>query len=140
MLRIPAWYKAPRLASKNREFMCEKWLIRHAFNMARPHLLPQCVLWRTKETFSDRLSTEKDSFYEAINKHVNSQVVPLSIQTTHCPPSTVEACYYRSKFHAFFGWKAASVIPRVWMPMWVNTSDPSARSMKEVYEQVQAQK
>jgi len=148
LLQIPAFYKAPKLVENDKSgnnnhdsrYKCEKWLLRQAFGWKYPHLLPSCVLWRTKETFSDSLSTEKNSFYEAILRHVNAYTHHMCsslVQYSHCPPTSVEGRYYRERFHQFFGLKAATVIPRVWMPQWVSTTDPSARSMKEVYGKAQ---
>ena len=37
----------------------EKYLIREAVDMYDPNLLPKEVLWRTKEAFSDGVSSQK---------------------------------------------------------------------------------
>jgi asparagine synthase (glutamine-hydrolysing) len=47
---------------------CEKFLLRKAFNSA--NILPQEVLWRTKEAFSDGVSSSKKSWYETIQEHL----------------------------------------------------------------------
>ena len=123
---------------------CEKWLIRSACNQFRPNLLPNKVLWRTKETFSDSLSTSKTSWYNHLQTYMQqhgpvSSVMRMLLNEEHCPPHTTESAYYRQRFNARFGSHAATVIPHIWMPMWSKTTDPSARTL-EVYEQAQSDK
>ena len=136
MLSIPPELKVPIKGER-----VEKWLLRSAFDELRPGLLPDRVLWRTKETFSDSLSTDKSSWYQELHHYMinhgpNRGLMNELCKTDHCPPQTVEAGYYRLKFNAKFGIHAAAVIPHIWMPMWSNTTDPSARTL-EVYEDAQ---
>ena len=46
----------------------EKYLLRMAFS--NTGLLPDEVLWRTKEAFSDGVSSEKKSWFEVIQDHM----------------------------------------------------------------------
>lgn len=111
---------------------CEKYLLRKAFESM--NILPSEVLWRTKEAFSDGVSSQKKSWYEIIQSSVNTQPsVPLSecalISNT---PTTKEQQYYRHIFERHY--KAYSnVIPYFWMPKFTNATDSSARTLN-IYE------
>ena len=119
MLEIPSYLKRPKLATAQQEHKIEKWLIRHAIQNKYPHLLPSCVLWRVKETFSDSLTTKTSSLYSLLHQVTGGN----------------EASYYRTKFMNMFS-SRTYLIPGYWMPKWSNTTDPSARTL-EVYEKVQ---
>ena len=86
----------------------EKWLIRSAFEKYK--LLPNEVLWRIKEAFSDGVSKKENSWYSIIQQNIGD-----------------EKEWYREVFIKEFGENALSVIPHYWMPKWVNATDPSAR-------------
>lgn len=116
----------------------EKRLLRDAF--AGTGLLPDEVLWRQKEAFSDGVSGKEKSWFEEIQERV-LEVVGESWKTeaehiTHCKPKTAEAFYYRKIYTEFYGsHSAVTAIPAFWMPRWSpETSDPSARTLK-VYTQ-----
>ena len=48
---------------------CEKYLIRKAFEIYCPDLLPKEVLWRKKEAFSDGVSSQKKAWYQIIQEN-----------------------------------------------------------------------
>ena len=52
---------------------CEKYLLRKAFNDIMPTLLPTQILWRTKEAFSDGVSSIKKPWYEIINDSLSKK-------------------------------------------------------------------
>ena len=111
----------------------EKYLFRKAFEQT--NLLPQEVLWRRKEAFSDGVSTIKKSWFQILQEHIdtlvsNEEFEKEKIKYTHCPPTTKEMYYYRKIFEKHFGDNNSSVIPYFWMPKWTNSTDPSARTLK----------
>ena len=112
---------------------CEKFLIRKAFD--RDNLLPQEVLWRTKEAFSDGVSSQKKSWYELIQESIqNGEMLTddidmdLDFYEMKNPPRTPEQIYYRSIFEKCYP-GMGDVIPYFWMPRFVETNDASARSL-----------
>ena len=118
--------------------LCEKWLLRSTFQSE--NLLPAEVLWRTKEAFSDGVSSQRKSWYETIQEHVaklnmcHSDDAQLH-NLTHLPPTTDEQKYYRSLFQSYYGTKCSHVIPYFWMPKFVDgATDSSARTL-DVYQQ-----
>lgn len=131
VLSIPLIYRMPK-----RGGYCEKWLLRKAFDDGVT--LPNEVLWRRKEAFSDGVSGTEKSWYQIIQDMVLSRV-PTNWHSVSLKkymentPKTAEMFYYRSCFEGFYGSNCATVtVPHFWMPKWSNTSDPSARTL-EVY-------
>ena len=57
--------------------LCEKYLLRKAFDDSVT--LPDEVLWRTKEAFSDGVSNDKEAWFETINKYVINNVFTIKI-------------------------------------------------------------
>ena len=91
---------------------CEKWLLRFAFD--KTGLLPNEILWRQKEAFSDGVSSTARSWYT------------IAAQAQAPLP---EDEYYKKIFCQHYGVENMSVIPYKWMPKWGNTNDPSARTL-----------
>jgi asparagine synthase (glutamine-hydrolysing) len=107
----------------------EKYLLRKAFEPM--NLLPQTVLWRTKEAFSDGVSPQKKSWYEIIQSHINT-LPPVTLSEASIifnPPTTKEQKYYRYIFEKHYK-TYSNVIPYFWMPKFTNATDSSARTLK----------
>ena len=105
---------------------CEKYILRNCF--LRQNLLPKEVLWRTKEAFSDGVSSMKKSWYETIQENV-PDIPDLDTTDMINPPTTPEQKYYRSIFESHFKGRG-SVIPHFWMPRFTEATDSSARTLK----------
>ena len=112
----------------------EKWMLRSAF--MDQGLLPNEILWRRKEAFSDGVSSRENSWFEILKRTAKDKVVKrgvhytLALEYEHNPPLTDEARWYRDTFEKFFGSQAALIIPHMWMPKWSpETTDPSARTL-----------
>jgi asparagine synthase (glutamine-hydrolysing) len=107
----------------------EKSILRCAFTT---DLLPEAVLWRRKEAFSDGISRAENSWFEMAK--ANGEIMnPNWSQTTYTvnPPKTAEAFWYRSIYSKCFPELAVSVTtPAMWMPRFINATDPSARTLK----------
>lgn len=109
---------------------CEKFLLRSAF--AHKNLLPDDVLWRTKEAFSDGVSGIERSWFQIIQEAVsnnNFEMYPnidINAQYTWNNPDTPEKRYYRGLFQFHYHNNQQS-IPYFWMPKFIDASDASAR-------------
>ena len=114
---------------------CEKYMLRKAFD--NTDLLPKEVLWRTKEAFSDGVSSQSRSWYEIIQEHVNKNsdnMVNSTARYSYNIPTTFEQKYYRSLFEKIYSSKHTKVIPYFWMPQFVEkATDASARTL-DVYK------
>jgi asparagine synthase (glutamine-hydrolysing) len=134
----------PNIRFHVRHQECEKYLFRRAFsrnycvNSDNQQLLPDCILWRTKEAFSDGVSGSKERslfqiLQEQITKHLDltttkeERAVAMS-KYTHLPPYTDEQYYYRTVFEEHFP-DCANVVSDFWMPRFVQSNDPSARTL-----------
>ena len=122
---------------------CEKYLIRKSFNKLDNKILPESILWRTKEAFSDGVSSQSRSWYEIITewvglKYENDNLIRNEIENmklynkndkSENIPVTIEQCYYKMIFNEFYG-GAEHLIPRYWMPKYVDAKDASARTLQ----------
>lgn len=132
---LPAEWKRP-----TSERM-EKYFLRKAFAEVYKDspLLPEEVLWRKKEAFSDGVSGKEKSWFELVKEYMAEKVSDEEFESEKgklnpelIAPSK-EAFYYQKKFKSLFGeqWK---IISHYWLPNWSgNIQEPSARVLK-VYE------
>lgn len=127
---VAVWRGLPTWARRPTKTLMEKWVLREAFAATR--LLPDAVLWRKKEAFSDGVSSQEESWYVTAAKAAEEK--GISGTWVHNPPRTAEGAWYRHLFEAQYGAVAATCIPYMWMPRWVEgVTDPSARVLKDLY-------
>lgn len=133
-LRMPAHYGS------------EKYLLRKAFDWEQ--IIPDEVLRRKKEAFSDGVSQNTKSRFEIIQDHIDTIISDEEFANfrnniyilTWIPEDIIHKCdtkekyYYYKKFVEYFGTKNLWIVPYYWMPKrsW-NTNDPSARVL-EIYK------
>lgn len=121
-------------------FKMEKYLFRKAFDETSfiSNLLPNEVLWRKKEAFSDGVSSKERSWFQMIQEHIdkkfetNRYEIPTEILNEVIVPPTKESQYYLYKFIEYFGVNRVNILPHYWQPKWsIKTGqkfiDPSAR-------------
>lgn len=118
----------------------EKWLLRESFN--QDDYLPDEVLFRKKEAFSDGVSSMKKSWYQIIQEYANN-LYDESIfkeeqdRIEHNKPPSKEALYFRKIWEGYFGTNnnTCKVIPYFWLPKWCgDIKEPSARVL-QVYNE-----
>ena len=129
---INTYMRRPKKANaEGRGAMMEKFILREAF--VHDHYLPLDVLMRKKEAFSDGVSATNDSWYLRTGEYAKT-LNQTQTQYEHNPPQTDEARWYRQLFVQNYGDKAATLIPRMWLPRWIpGATDPSARTLKDLY-------
>lgn len=121
----------------------EKFLIRNAFSKEAPELLPKEVLWRTKEAFSDGVSSYERSWYSIIDEKINAlynnspdlrnQLNNYNTLSIHNQPMTLEQKYYRYIYD--YNYKGTEhLTPYFWLPKYVHATDASARTLKDIYK------
>ena len=158
--------KTRDMAFNNNEPFVEKYLLRQSFNTEHfkniegGPLLPNDVLFRRKEAFSDGVSKQTRSLYEITKEHAetvfNDTILPESVITpidyqkkydnvvslhptmknvnNHLVPNDAEKFYYRYLFEKNYN-GLGKIIPYFWMPKYVDTTDSSARTLN-VYKTV----
>jgi asparagine synthase (glutamine-hydrolysing) len=122
--------------------MCEKHLLRFSFHdyhgVDGQPLLPNDILWRTKEAFSDGVSKQSRSLYEIIQDYIKTIFISNPDKTYEWNgPKTEEQEYYRWIFESYYP-NCGSIVPYMWMPRFVEgATDASARTLA-VYKEVNA--
>ena len=139
---------------------CEKFLLRHAFsesnykNSEGNPLLPNEILWRRKEAFSDGVSKQSRSLYQIIQEYCTRHFIEneyneydpiidseestiesicainkkMFLLNQHLVPKTTEQYYYRKLFETYYP-GMGKIIPYFWMPRYVDAKDASARTL-----------
>ena len=102
---------------------CEKLLLRKAFES----YLPTSIAYRTKEAFSDGVSSVNRSWYQIIQEKV-PEIWNLDTNM-HNPPTTAEQRYYRLIFEQSYS-NMSNVVPYMWMPKYTMSKDCSARTLE----------
>jgi len=128
-LSIPANIRNPR--QKNNRECVEKFLLRKTFSKLDPTLLPENILWRRKEAFSDGVSGTNKSWYEVIRDRLSTGSITLR-KTIDRKGLTNEQYYYKSIFVAAYP-DCEQVVPYYWMPRFVEATDASARTL-DIYK------
>ena len=96
----------------------EKYLIRKAFDDGET--LPQEVLWRKKDGFSDSVSNSTRTWYQIIEEYIETIITDEEFEIKKNnykwnKPLTKEALYYRLIFDKHYGDHLKYVIPYFWM-------------------------
>jgi asparagine synthase (glutamine-hydrolysing) len=112
---------------------CEKFLLRSSFDrkIGNRHVLPDEILWRKKEAFSDGVSKKSRSLYQIIQEYI-SDMNNIPILYEHNNPDTLEKQYYRYIYEQYYP-NTEKLVPYFWMPKWVNATDASARTL-DIYK------
>jgi asparagine synthase (glutamine-hydrolysing) len=123
ILSIPPYFRN----HKNSQ-TCEKSLLRICFQDSQ--LLPDNILWRKKEAFSDGVSGKGRSLYQILQEFIVAELnnnneygitnIGANIDT--------EKQYYRKIFDLRFP-NCENILPYYWMPKYTNATDPSARTL-----------
>ena len=109
----------------------EKRLLRKAFE--KENIIPEEVLWRPKEAFSDGCSSEKRSWHKIIQEYADTIITDIEFNEnkdkfSKNPPISKESYWYRKIFESHYPGKG-DIIPHYWLPNWSDQTDPSAREL-----------
>lgn len=103
----------------------EKYLLRNAFK--NTNLLPNEILWRKKEAFSDGVSNKGKSLYQIIQEYIQTKFID-DHNYTNLNIKEKEKYYYKSLFEEYYP-KQSHILPYYWMPKYILSDDPSARTL-----------
>ena len=147
-MRIDAKYKMVDKTRSDAQRM-EKGILRQAFD---GHL-PESILWRQKEQFSDGVGY---GWIDGLKAHAEAQVSDRELAAADKrfpfnPPQTKEAYFYRSVFERFYPTPAAAeTVPGgksiacsspaaiAWDASFATMADPSGRAVAGIHEQALA--
>lgn len=116
----------------------EKYLLRKSFDKTffldheNRQLLPDEILWRKKEAFSDGVSSQGRSLFTILQECISMRYTEQNSGLEMYKPSIdLEKKYYKEIFEAEFP-DCSHIVPYFWMPKYTNATDPSARTL-DVY-------
>ncbi|ANB50522.1 glutamine-dependent asparagine synthetase [Powai lake megavirus] len=120
----------PKLLMYRQDYL-EKKIIRDAFI----NYLPNEILYRPKEAFSDAVSSKEMNWYKNIQKIADATISDndlLNNKFTHNKPEIKEALYYRNIFNDIYN-NRDNILPHYWLPRFQTQkiSDPSATVLSD---------
>ena len=119
---------------KNNNKICEKYLLRKSFsypffkNVDEKQLLPDSILWRRKEAFSDGVSNEGRSLFTILQEQISEKLQKDENKFYNINIET-EKYYYKKLFDEYYP-GLENILPYFWMPKYTKSNDPSARTLK----------
>lgn len=131
ILSIPPYFR-----NHNNSQECEKYLLRNAFKdvvwseySGWTKMLPDEIVWRRKEAFSDGVSSNGRSLFTILQEFIAIHYHETNpVADTYKPCIELEKKYYREIFDKEFP-NCEHIIPYFWMPKYTNATDPSARTL-----------
>jgi asparagine synthase (glutamine-hydrolysing) len=125
VLNLPPYFRNHKNVNK-----CEKFILRYSFYLNNfkdfegKQILPDIILWRKKEAFSDGVSSQGRSLFQILHERIGTKLnLPANIDT--------EKFYYKQIFDENYP-MCEHLLPYFWMPRYTNATDPSARTL-DVY-------
>jgi len=128
ILSIPAYFRN----HKNYR-QCEKYILRQSFTIHNfedcnsKQILPDEILWRKKEAFSDGVSSHGRSLFQILQQHISVHLSSYE-RTKYEPCIQTEKYYYKKIFDGAYP-NCSHILPYFWMPKYTNATDPSARTL-----------
>lgn len=125
VMSIAPEYKRPDRSAG----IIEKHILRKAFDDKDEPFLPNEILWRQKEQFSDGVGYSWiTGIIDYCEKNISDDEFDLAaFRFPHNTPLTKEAFYYRKIFEKHFPQKQAAHTVLKWIPKWQKNTDPSGR-------------
>ena len=98
------------------------------------NIIPNDVLFRQKEAFSDAVSNRQKSWYEYIQEYVEDIISDEELEQNK-DFKTKESYWYYKIFKKHYPESDLKV--KYWLPLWCgeeNNGDPSARKLKSLHD------
>jgi asparagine synthase (glutamine-hydrolysing) len=117
----------------------EKTVLRSAFDSFEDPYLPDDILWRQKEQFSDGVGYSWIDTLKAYAEKVvtDEEFAQAKTLYPHQTPETKEAFFYRTIYAGMFKHADSEKLVAKWIPKWQTSTDPSGRANtfhKEAYK------
>lgn len=115
----------PNLLMYKKDYL-EKKIVRDAFI----GYLPEEILYRAKEAFSDAVNTKESNWFRILQEKLESKITDDELANNEFvfnKPQMKEALYYRRIFSSIYP-NRDNIISHYWLPKWQNEKiiDPSA--------------
>jgi asparagine synthase (glutamine-hydrolysing) len=121
----------PSIRNHKNSGQCEKFLLRNAFSNpvnTSTQILPNEILWRKKEAFSDGVSSHGRSLYQILQEQIAIKLNLDENTDIYLPSIETEKYYYKKLFDTYFP-NCSHILPYFWMPKYTDATDPSARTL-----------
>ena len=105
----------------------EKYILRESFtnsqyfNSSKNKLLPDKILWRKKEAFSDGVSKQNRSLFVILQEFI-------SLKYNSTSSIELEKRFYKEVFDESY--KNTNILSYLWFPKYKLSNDPSARTLE----------
>ena len=112
----------------------EKFILRYSFslqnftNIFGNQILPNEILWRKKEAFSDGVSSYGRSLFTILQEFIANHMNISNNTDIWKPCIETEKKYYKDLFDTYYP-NCSNILPYFWMPKYIQTNDPSARTL-----------
>ena len=110
----------------------EKGLFRNVMNFYSPNILPDTVLFRRKEAFSDGVNATHQSWFKSLDTLLDSSTKDLIeklMENSVYKDLTFEQTYYNFLFNSYYP-NQRQLIPKYWMPKFTKSKDASAKTLE----------
>jgi asparagine synthase (glutamine-hydrolysing) len=120
---------------------CEKYILRQSFSISNfidyesKQILPDEILWRKKEAFSDGVSSHGRSLFQILQEQIAGYLNVSENTTKYTSCIETEKYYYKKIFDEAYP-NCSHILPYFWMPKYTNATDPSARTLT-FYSEIQ---
>lgn len=128
---LPANIKCPRKG-------IEKYHLRKAIDVTFPGLLPDEILWRQKEAFSDGVSSfKKKSWVEELKEHANNVISDEQFEMERFMynpvPMFKDALFLRRVYNKFYGDVQPQLVSKYWVPSWSGENPDSSARLLDIF-------
>jgi asparagine synthase (glutamine-hydrolysing) len=140
-----------KMINKGHKFI-EKYILRKAFDNKENPYLPDEILWRRKEQFSDGVSSNEINWIKKLEEYANEHITYTQMKLAHLmyeynTPLTKEAFLYRTIFTKYFPTEnMAKTVHQCktiacsteramsWDPEFLNNVDPSGSYLRNLID------
>jgi asparagine synthase (glutamine-hydrolysing) len=112
----------------------EKILLRRCFSFGmfydwqKRQILPDEILWRRKEAFSDGVSSKDRSLFTILQEKIAQKMNEENENGNFIPNIDTEKQFYKQLFDKLYP-NCENILPYYWMPKYTDATDPSARTL-----------
>ena len=109
----------------------EKYHLRKAVGVTYPGLIPDDILWRQKEAFSDGVSSLKEkSWVQELQEYCESIISDEQFeeerQLYYPMPQAKDALYLRRLYNKYYGNITPQLVRNYWIPNWMGDNQESS--------------
>ena len=129
VLSIPPYFRNHNNFKETEKYLLRKSFVSSIFQTyENKPLLPDEILFRKKEAFSDGVSSHGRSLYQILQEKISKKLNEQYKEHLFEANIDTEKIYYKDIFKKFFP-NCEHILPYFWMPKYTNSSDPSARTL-----------